>query len=102
MIYGSTKTRMDYILDHGFRRIDSAIEGVIAKYPTPQPVEVKPVEVVADSVVIDWLRDRRKAYLDAQIIQNSYRAQQGGLFGVGGDQNQQQGMLGQGMRPGFW
>ena len=32
MIYGSTKTRLDYIMANGLRRIDAAVEKVIAKY----------------------------------------------------------------------
>lgn len=32
MNFGSTKTKLDYILENGFRRIDEAVEGVIDRH----------------------------------------------------------------------
>jgi hypothetical protein len=32
MIFGSTKSKLDHIIEQGFKRIDEAVEGVIAKH----------------------------------------------------------------------
>ena len=97
MIFGNTKTKLDYIIELGCKRIDAAIEGVIAKYPTPQAVEIE-AQSTDTTEFNQQLRDVRIAHNNFSLRQQQAQAlgqpknlfehgqQHRGLHGIGCDQ----------------
>ena len=86
MIFGSTKTKLDYIIELGFSRIDAAIDDVCDQYkaPTIDPIEIESQAILAESASKGSLVSGKTALLMQDLARHQATNQLNLLLGDSG------------------